>query len=301
MKGYVEIFETMLDSLRFFAESEKPLNVKEIECKFGLHTRTAQRIAKSLEEAGWLTSKKTGCGNLFTATDKAKALFKKDEFTEQSVASEFIKNHTLVKAKEVIDNAPNHWAFCYYSTKTCEFTRFMPSYDGINVLELKRLVKSLELFEHFGPLEILKPFFILTDKSIGYTHVYKTENDRFCFLDESCDFIPAHAISINRVMQAIKDHVSIYGPQLKEFKVGDKVEPIDPMYTLASGCERYPHAYVVSVNPFRLMSERGDMYWSATVMPENFKLIASNGVLPEGVLNRMKREFLIEDCGVLSE
>ncbi|MCT9503048.1 hypothetical protein WAI74_13760 [Acinetobacter baumannii] len=88
---------------------------------------------------------------------------------------------------------------------------------------------------------------------------------------------------------------------MSEFKVGSKVEPIDHRYTLASGCCYYPYAYVVSVEPFQLMSEMGDMYWRCTVSPEGFRVIPSNSVLPEGVLNRMKREFLIEDCGGLSE
>lgn len=32
--------------------------MKEIQYEFGLHIRTAQRIAKALEDAGWITSKK---------------------------------------------------------------------------------------------------------------------------------------------------------------------------------------------------------------------------------------------------
>lgn len=101
MKGYVEIFETMLDSLRFFAESEKPLNVKEIECRFGLHTRTAQRIAKSLEGAGWLSSKKTGCGNLFTATDKARALFKTNERLVKALHNFKVNDCVVLKEESV--------------------------------------------------------------------------------------------------------------------------------------------------------------------------------------------------------
>ncbi|OCY57758.1 helix-turn-helix domain-containing protein [Acinetobacter pittii] len=139
MKGYTEIFETMLDSLRFFAESEKPLNVKEIEYRLGLHTRTAQRIAKALEDAGWLTSKKTKCGNLFTATDKAKALFKKDEeIKAQNDAIEFIKE----------------WDADY-----CKNYIFLAESEGDILpweLELKRLVELLDFVQSYGGIVMAK-------------------------------------------------------------------------------------------------------------------------------------------------
>ena len=76
-------------------------------------------------------------------------------------------------------------------------------------------------------------------------------------------------------------------------KLGDLVEPIDHRYTLASGCERYPYAYVVNTNPFQLMSEEGDMYWCCTVEAGGYKLIKSNDQLPEAVSLRMIREGLL--------
>ena len=76
-------------------------------------------------------------------------------------------------------------------------------------------------------------------------------------------------------------------------KLGDLVEPIDHRYTLASGCERYPYAYVVNTNPFQLMSEEGDMYWCCTVEASGYKLIKSNDQLPEAVSLRMIREGLL--------
>lgn len=145
MKGYVEIFETMLDSLRFFAESEKPLNVKEIECKFGLHTRTAQRIAKSLEGAGWLTSKKTGCGNLFTATDKAKALFKKnEEIKAQNDAIEFIKEWDADYCKNYIFLAESESDILPWELelkRNLELLDFIKTYGGIVMAK-----RQLDLF-----------------------------------------------------------------------------------------------------------------------------------------------------------
>ncbi|HFE9631552.1 helix-turn-helix domain-containing protein [Acinetobacter baumannii] len=101
MRGYTEIFETMLNSLRVFAESEKPLNVKEIQYEFGLHIRTAQRIAKALEDAGWITSKKTRFGNFFTATEKAKALFKTCESHDSNTHKFKFRDFVVLKEKSI--------------------------------------------------------------------------------------------------------------------------------------------------------------------------------------------------------
>ena len=54
-------------------------------------------------------------------------------------------------------------------------------------------------------------------------------------------------------------------------KTGDVVIPWGGCrFILASGSARYTHAIVVSVEPFALVSEGGDMVWSATVKPEFF-------------------------------
>ncbi|WP_267581462.1 helix-turn-helix domain-containing protein [Acinetobacter pittii] len=100
MKGYVEIFDTMISSLNHFVESDKALSVKEIGYRLGLHTRTAQRITKALEESGWLNSKKTGAGKFFTATDKAKSLFKTNE-TLKALHNFKVNDCVVLKEKEV--------------------------------------------------------------------------------------------------------------------------------------------------------------------------------------------------------
>ncbi|MDD9317890.1 hypothetical protein [Acinetobacter lactucae] len=100
MKGYVEIFDTMISSLNHFVESDKALSVKEIGYRLGLQTRTAQRITKALEESGWLTSKKTGAGKFFTATDKAKSLFKTNE-TLKALHNFKVNDCVVLKEKEV--------------------------------------------------------------------------------------------------------------------------------------------------------------------------------------------------------
>lgn len=51
---------------------------------------------------------------------------------------------------------------------------------------------------------------------------------------------------------------------------GDIVVAVPP-FVLACGCGRYSHAIVVSESPFVLVSEGGDMLWSATVTPEDVR------------------------------
>ena len=91
----------------------------------------------------------------------------------------------------------------------------------------------------------------------------------------------------------INEYFAIEAQEPAPLKLGDLVKPIDHRYTLASGCERYPYAYVVNTNPFQLMSEEGDMYWCCTVEAGGYKLIKSNDQLPEAVSLRMIREGLL--------
>jgi len=75
-------------------------------------------------------------------------------------------------------------------------------------------------------------------------------------------------------------------------KVRDIVVPINGE-VLVSGCGRYDLAIVASLDPFVLISEEGDMKWSATVEKKNF---VSHGQAPKhiwkNVKDRMKREKL---------
>lgn len=45
------------------------------------------------------------------------------------------------------------------------------------------------------------------------------------------------------------------------------------VFQLASGSSYYRHAIVVSIDPFVLVSQHGDMLWSATVRSEDFQAI----------------------------
>jgi hypothetical protein len=52
-------------------------------------------------------------------------------------------------------------------------------------------------------------------------------------------------------------------------KVNDVVIPKDPLYPFVSGCGYYTHAIIASMDPFVIISERGDMLWRATVTPDS--------------------------------
>ena len=60
-----------------------------------------------------------------------------------------------------------------------------------------------------------------------------------------------------------------------EIKVAAIVRPKDfRRHPLFSGCGRYSHAIVVSVDPFILVSRDTDMRWNKQ-LPENFEVIGS--------------------------
>ena len=75
MSNYINIFENTLFALKQFVESDKALNIKEIEYRLSVGKRTAQRMTKELHESGWLEFRKVGKSKLYFATDKAKQLF----------------------------------------------------------------------------------------------------------------------------------------------------------------------------------------------------------------------------------
>ena len=78
----------------------------------------------------------------------------------------------------------------------------------------------MNIIEQLGGYEKLKPHFALTDRVIGYTHVYLNGNNHYCFLDERVDYIiPDRAILIKDVFDALLE----YRRQQNIFEVGDKV------------------------------------------------------------------------------
>jgi len=79
----------------------------------------------------------------------------------------------------------------------------------------------------------------------------------------------------------------------QDLSVGDLVKPVSGEYILVSGASRYLYAFVVSTEPFQLMSVDGDMYWRCTVEAKDYELVLSNRKLPVKVLERMRHEGLI--------
>lgn len=68
-------------------------------------------------------------------------------------------------------------------------------------------------------------------------------------------------------------------------KVGDIVKPINGRL---AHIVLHADAVVVSVTPFVLVSREADMRWSATVKPENFKVV---GHASTEVTNRCLRQL----------
>lgn len=87
----------------------------------------------------------------------------------------------------------------------------------------------------------------------------------------------------HKILNLLKDKAEHQGLELQQLlenfaregtavRVGDLVVPVDDdKYQLASGCSRYNHAVVVSIEPFVLVSPKADMKWSCTVRLEQFK------------------------------
>lgn len=132
--------------------------------------------------------------------------------------TQFIKDHGLEKAREVVEGASELWFA--YDAHDQVYIRCGDIQDGYSIAdyedcflldELRSLVESVDLVNDLGGMQKLTPYFITTDKRLGYTHVNMAGNGRLCFLDDFCDFIPEQAISIKRVMEAIADYESIYG------------------------------------------------------------------------------------------
>lgn len=73
--------------------------------------------------------------------------------------------------------------------------------------------------------------------------------------------------------------------------VNYKPELLKQGHCLHCATSRYPYAVVVSVAPFILCSEEGDMLWTATIKAEDFAVV---GEAPRGALiaamDRMFRE-----------
>lgn len=110
-------------------------------------------------------------------------------------ATQFIKEHGIKKAREVVDGAPEHW-----TTYTAGdglgggYIRCSGSVgqDEVPISDLKRIVESVELVEHFG------------NDLVGAKQLLEFSKD--CKTIE----LSGSVITIERLEQAIADYGSIY-------------------------------------------------------------------------------------------
>lgn len=76
--------------------------------------------------------------------------------------------------------------------------------------------------------------------------------------------------------------------------VGDVVIPRDPRNVLACGSGIYTHAICASIKPFVLISEHGDMRWSATIeIDEYLPLCQADRKIRKIVAKRLKRDIKV--------
>lgn len=106
-------------------------------------------------------------------------------------AIQFMKEHGVEKAREVVEGIPSKHMTCYYSTlcyctKSKKYSdRFKPRESLVNMEWLKRLVESIDLVNDHGGLETIKKcvektIFPLSDRIIrmkqaiaDYESIYK--------------------------------------------------------------------------------------------------------------------------------
>lgn len=75
-------------------------------------------------------------------------------------------------------------------------------------------------------------------------------------------------------------------------KVGDVVVPVDFLRDpFRSGAEWYSHAIVVSVDPFVMVSERGDMLWSERSTHTVVVLCQADPKIVDVALDRFRRDY----------
>lgn len=75
--------------------------------------------------------------------------------------------------------------------------------------------------------------------------------------------------------------------------VGDYVAYKKGRGILHCGCGTYERAVVVSVSPFVLISEWGDMRWSSTVKADDFEKVGdADRKALVAVVERLRREFI---------
>ena len=98
---------------------------------------------------------------------------------------QFIREQGLDAIKDCIEEAKAYGGL-YVNAKTLELSKHIPSYDAVSIIELMRLVESVDLVESWGGIEDLKLYDLSHCKDKPESAGYK-------------------------LLQAIADYESIYG------------------------------------------------------------------------------------------
>jgi hypothetical protein len=86
----------------------------------------------------------------------------------------------------------------------------------------------------------------------------------------SCDSIELTSV-LARCRHIAKATLETLKRENKPFEVGDIVGRKDGR-CLRSGCSAYATAVVISLEPFAIVSETGDMLWQSTAVPTHFEV-----------------------------
>lgn len=104
---------------------------------------------------------------------------------------QFIREQGLDAVKDCIKEAKAYGGL-YVNAKTLELSKHIPSYDAVSIIELMRLVESLDLVEYHGGF----------DGANGYLD--SISSDAYSWNSNVAKY---HG----KLERAIKDHESIYG------------------------------------------------------------------------------------------
>lgn len=124
-------------------------------------------------------------------------------------AIQFIKEHGIERAREVVEGAPELAE--YYSTIDGVYYRI--EINAVNLKQLKRLVESVYLINSVGGLTIAKKItFQKRLRNEKATHfIQHPENQKLIQLFVRNQSKPEAAIKFDLFEQAIADYESVYG------------------------------------------------------------------------------------------
>ncbi|MEV8215756.1 hypothetical protein [Leifsonia sp. NPDC077715] len=104
---------------------------------------------------------------------------------------QFIREQGLDAVKDCIEEAKAYGGL-YVNAKTLELSKHIPSYDAVSIIELMRLVESLDIIT-----------------KVGGIHDVIEEHTKWMHAPELHEYRIGE--TVERLAQAIRDHESIYG------------------------------------------------------------------------------------------